>query len=372
MRVFLAASALMACFSTLAFAASDITGTVRNETRGEPAVGDEVLLVRMDGGMPVEARAKTDAHGGFTLAVQYPAMSHVVRVLHQGVGYDVQARAGDSLHIQVFDAAPQVRGITGTVEILRAGTAGKLLHVSDMVEIQNISRPPGTQAGQRTFEVYLPANAKLDSVFAAGPAMIAGTISVTSVPGKSGHFSVNFPLRPGATKFAFNYDLAYDGRAKFYPKLAFPMQQLAIMIPTTMKFSSPTRVFAILPTGNTRYQAWAANQLKPGSGPEFEVSGSGALPPLGDPEKSQSRSLSPPGRPPGMAALARSTPPVVPLVDSSSTLAPPSSQSFVLGALTFMLLAACALLFWRGRTERPFTTAQTDEPHSRQRQRWPA
>ncbi len=158
--------ALLACFSTAALGANDITGSVRNQSRGEPAAADEVFLLRPDGGMQEEARAKTDSHGAFTLNAQHPDKPYLVRVFHQGVSYDQQASAGQALSIQVFDGATHVQGITGTIEILRTGTVGNLLHVSDMVEIKNESSPPLTQVGERAFEMYLPPNAKIDSVLA--------------------------------------------------------------------------------------------------------------------------------------------------------------------------------------------------------------
>src|SRR6266702_4032446 len=161
--------ALIACLPTAAQDANIIKGSVQNQSRGEPAVGADVLLVRMDRQTQEEARAKADALGTFTLNVQYPGKPYLVRVLHQGVSYDQQASAGDALSIQVFDAARRVRGITGTIEILRTGTNGKLLHVSDLLEIKNESSPPLTQAGERTFEMYLPANARIDSIRGAGP-----------------------------------------------------------------------------------------------------------------------------------------------------------------------------------------------------------
>src|SRR2546425_10224389 len=97
-------------------------------------------------GMQEEGRAKTDSLGAFTLNVQHPDKPYLVRVFHQGVSYDQQASAGQALSIQVFDAAIQVGGITGTIEILRTGTNGKLLHVSDLVEIKKVTSPPLTHA----------------------------------------------------------------------------------------------------------------------------------------------------------------------------------------------------------------------------------
>jgi hypothetical protein len=358
--------ALLACFSTVTRGASSITGSAHNQSRGQPAAGDRVILVRLDRGMQEEAHAKTDAQGEFTLPVQYPGKPYLVRVIHQGVAYERPASAGDNLSIQVFDAAPRVRGVTGSIEILRTGTNGNLLHVSDLYEIKNESSPPLTQANGRTFEVYLPANAKIDSVLAAGPEKIGVQISAAPVPGEPGHYTVSFPLRPGATKFAFNYDLTYDGHAVFQTRRQYPLQQLAVMIPPSMKFSSGSPAFDTLATGNGRYQVRAANQLKAGKGPGFELSGSGELPPLRDQDKSQAQSLSPDISNPIASAQAHAALPSLASIDSPSKQPQPPSQSLVLGGVTFVLLAVCALLVWRERRARNFSAAQTVAPRMRQ------
>ncbi len=364
-RRMLAVLAVLACFSAVALGTNNITGSAHSQSRGQPAVGDQVILIRLDRGMQEEAHAKTGAQGAFTLPVQYPGKPYLVRVVHQGVAYDRRASVGDNLSIQVFDAAPRVRGVTGSIEILRTGTNGNLLHVSDLYEIKNESSPPLTQASGRTFEVYLPANAKIDSVLAAGPEMIGVPISATLVPGEPGHYTVSFPLRPGATKFAFNYDLPYDGHAVFQTRRLYPLRQLAVMIPPTMKFSSGSPAFDILATGNSRYQVRAANQLKAGEGPRFELSGSGELPPLRDPDKSQAQSLSPAVPNPIASAQVHTALPSAGL-DSPSKQTQPPSQSLVLGGVTFVLLAACALLVWRTRRPRNFSAAQTVAPRIRQ------
>jgi hypothetical protein len=249
--------------------------------------------------------------------VQYPEKQYLVRVIHDGVSYDQQARAGGSVSITVFSGTTQVRGVTGSIEILRTGTNGTLLHVSDMYEIWNQSSPPVTRNGARTFEVYLPTHAKISSVLAASSGKIGVTISATAVPAEPGHYTVDFPLRPGATKFAFNYDLPYGGHASFPTRHQYPMQQFAIMIPPTMKFSSSSSAFETLATGNNRYQVRAINGLKAGEGPAFELEGNGTLPTLG---QSQARTPS--------AAVLAARPPSPPVALSSlATTAPHPNQT---------------------------------------------
>jgi hypothetical protein len=358
--------ALMLCFSTVALGANSISGSVRNQSRGEPAVGDEVFLLRLEGGMQEEVRTKTDALGAFTLDAQHPDKPYLVRVFHQGVSYDQQVSSGQALSIQVFDAATHVRGITGTIEILRTGINGNLLHISDMVEIKNASSPPLTQAAERTFEVYLPANARIDSILAAGPAKTGVMISAAPIPGEPGHYTVNFPLRPGATKFVFNYDLPYEGHVAFQTRHAYPLQQLAVMIPPAMKFSSRSPAFELLATGNSRYQVHAANQLKAGEGPEFEISGPGAFPPVGDRAPSHQAFQSPASPNPTQSPPVRAAVPSSAIIDSRLKRTQPPSQSLVLGGVISVLLAACALLVWRARNERSFSAAQSVAQRARQ------
>jgi hypothetical protein len=353
----------VAVYSTAALAADTITGVARNQTRGQFAAGDQVILLRLDQGMQEEARTKTDSRGSFTLNVLYPDKLHLLRVVHQGVNYDQRASAGDVVSIDVFDAAAKVRGIAGSIEIIRTGTNGNLLHVSDMVEIKNDSSPPLTQAGEHTFEVYLPAKAKIDSVLAASSGKIGVMISATPVPGELGHYAVNFPLRPGATKFAFNYDLPYAGHAAFLTKHVYSLRQLAVMLPPTMKFTSRSPAFQILPTGNASYQVEAANRVKAGEGPGFEISGMGALPALQpqaqSPPKPQVAVLPPPAIPAtghfGAQAQSANALNVVP----GSGLSAPSSrpQWWVLGASAVLALGTCGFLLLR--RQHPHANATT-------------
>jgi hypothetical protein len=247
-----------------------------------------------------------------------------------------------------------VRDITGTIEILRASTNGNLLHVSDMYEIRNESHPPRTLAGERTFEVYLPVNAKIDSVLAAAPGGVPSMISAQPVPGEPGHYTLNFPLRPGATKFAFNYDLPYTGRAAFQTRRVYPLQQLAVMIPSAMEFSSRSSGlsgFETIPAGDKGFQVYAVNRLNAGKGPEFEISAAGALPALESHAKSNAGSQSPVAHKPAASASARIT--LQSLAPFDSRLQPPHSSLLVLLVLTGALVAICIFLAWHAASNQP-------------------
>ena len=56
---------LVAGCSAAALAGDTITGVARNQTRGRVAIGDEVILLRLDQRVHEEARTKTDSQGSF-------------------------------------------------------------------------------------------------------------------------------------------------------------------------------------------------------------------------------------------------------------------------------------------------------------------
>lgn len=336
-------------YSITASAADQIIGSAIDRTTGRPAAGDAVILIRLEPSLDAEARTIVDARGKFSLPVKSREASYLLRVIHQGVNYDQRVFAGKAASVLVFDAAPRISGILGSIEIIRTQAIGNQLHVSDMYEIQNESRPPRTLSAARTFEAFLPADARLDSILAAGPEKLTTMISATPVPGEPGHFTVNYPLRPGATKFAFNYNLPYSGRASFQIRNCHSVQQLAVMVSPAMKFSSSWPGFMRLPTGNTGFHVYAINRLKSGSGPEFVISGTGALPPVGG--RAGSKPL--PGAFPNPRTSTQDS--GVKAASAQIQLPTNSAQTFphpYFGdAIGLLLLAICGLLIWWFRSQ---------------------
>jgi hypothetical protein len=353
------------------FAADLITGSARNATRARPAAGDEVVLVRLDRNPHEEARTRIDAQGGFTFHLEDPGHPHMVRVIHQGVNYDRQVIAGATISIDVFDTTAKAQGVTGRIEIFRAGTRGNTLHVSDMIEIGNGSNPPVTQAGPRSFEVYLPAGATIDSVLAAGPDNVASRIAPEPVSGEPGHYTVNFPLRPGATKFAFNYDLPYNGHARFRANRVYPFQQFAVMIPPTMTFTARSSAFQALAVGNKSYHVEAAENVKAGAGLEFELAGAGAPPSMQAQNQTSPNVPATAATAPATAAEAFPTPNAAPIAGPARKRAAPSANAWwwVLGAAAAPGLAVClALARRRQRLQRQASrpTRAEEEPQRSQ------
>jgi len=270
---------LFLLLGTLAAGASGITGTVRNGTTNEPSSGDDVILLKLVGGMVEESRTKSGRAGNFTLPVEDSSTPHVVRVVHQKVTYHAIAPPGTQSvgEVAVYEAAPKVEGIAGSDDVMIIQSDGGTLHVTEMFALHNGSTPPHTLMGDKTFEIFLPASAELDSSMAAGP----GGMPVNSAPvplADRGHYGFVFPLRPGETQFQIEYHLPYSGAADFTPRVTVPMEMLAVMLPKSIQFS------AAHPENYTHKDkndviVQVAKNVAPGAVTAFHISGKGTLPP---------------------------------------------------------------------------------------------
>src|SRR5437899_6362241 len=134
--------------------AADLTGTVTNKTTNKPAVGDDVILLRLAQGMEEVARTKTDAKGHFTLQVADANAPHLIRVNHRNVNYHRPAPPGTtSVDVDVFDAAESVDKVSQSVDVMRLEADGGELRVVEMYGINNASTPPRTLMSPKSFEM---------------------------------------------------------------------------------------------------------------------------------------------------------------------------------------------------------------------------
>jgi hypothetical protein len=230
---------LFMCFSCAlsAYAADTVQGTVRNQTSGKAAAGDEVILLRLQNGMEEEAKTRVDAAGAFSLPLSSADVPHIVRVVHQGVNYDQTANGKGPLSVAVFDAVTHIRGLQGTLGIAQVESDGQTLKVTEMYSIANDSVPPVTQFGPRNFEISIAPKATLDALTVKKG---VGGVWVNLVPvpikGQQGRYAVDFPIRPGDTLFKFVYHLPYSEPTILQVKLPYPIRNFAVMHPPSMSF----------------------------------------------------------------------------------------------------------------------------------------
>jgi hypothetical protein len=269
---------LFALLISAAAAAATLTGTVTNGTTNKPSAGDEVILIKLAGGMEEAAHTKTDSQGKFSLPLPDDGM-HLIRVVHQGVTYHQPAPPGtSSVNVEVYDVNPKVQGVKAVADLMYLQAGKGDLAVMRLFAVDNTSQPPRTQMNDANFEFFAPENAEI----VEAQAQTAGGQWVNSQPvpqREKGRYAFVFPLRPGQTQFRITYHLAYSGKATLDPKLIYPLQHFVTIIPRSLGFT-PSRTGAYedkQPPDLPGAIAEVASNAKPGQNLAFEISGEGAL-----------------------------------------------------------------------------------------------
>lgn len=264
--------------SALAHAAK-VSGTVTDKTTGKPSAGDKVELVDVQAGMSVVDSTTTDGSGRYTLN-KPGAGPMLVRVTHQGSPYFIAAPENGPGDIPVFDAAPNVSGISIEALVYEVEAQNGQLQVLERYLVHNTSSPPTTQYNPaHGFEVVLPPEAVIEGSQAKRP---TGMFTSTPVKpaGAKNHYTFDFPIQPDEaekdTEFQITYHVPYSsGTYTFKPQVLLKTDNIAFLLPKSISFKGPG--FQPVPQ-DPNLQTLLARNVQPGQELTMTISGNGSLP----------------------------------------------------------------------------------------------
>jgi len=261
--------------SGLAAAQGTLSGTVTNGTTGKPAANAEVTLLALTQGMQEAGKTKTDASGKYTLKLA-EAGPHLVRVSFQDVNYNKMAPPGmATADIKVYEATKKADNIALNVETAYQSESGKLQAVQ-FYTVRNASNPPRTQAGDHAFVIMLPEGAEIDAARVQAP----GGQPIEQAPtatGKKGEYAFSYPVRPGETMFQIGYHLSYSGELSVTPKVNYPLNQFALVLPQGMTFEPKSGSTWETPEHQAGITLKVASKAE-GKDLTYRISGEGQLP----------------------------------------------------------------------------------------------
>ena len=223
---------------SLVSSAQTIQGNVQNGTTGQPVPGHTVTLFTASG---KQASVATNENGAFRIELSgspHPHSLAIVRVIHDGVEYYQAVSSGQVTDIRVYNSSSQVSGIGGYLSVLQFQVKGKLLQVTELHAFSNASSPPSTRVSPDNLVLSIPGGAQV------GPATISapdgGKVKkpLVAIPGQSGKYRIDFPMKPGLTKYAVNYQVPYDGKFVFRRRAQYPMKRIGVIVPDSMRFQS--------------------------------------------------------------------------------------------------------------------------------------
>ncbi len=221
---FLAAAAMM-------FGAID--GTVVNKTSGKPQSGVKVTMTKLgQGGMQPGGSAVTDASGKFHIDSD-AASAHLLQAVWQGVTYNLSLQPGaptTNVELPVYDALPKLSAVEVTQHMILLETNGQELVVNETIIFQNDSLTTWNDPKSGTARISVPDGVGENiraRVIAPGGLPIERPVS-QAVKGMA---VVDYPVKPGETRFDFSYRMPAGTPATFSSKILHDTAPVRLIIP---------------------------------------------------------------------------------------------------------------------------------------------
>lgn len=210
-----------------------IEGTVVNKTSGKPQAGVKINMTKIDqGGMQAAGSAVSGPDGKFKLD-SGPEAAHLIQAIWQGVTYNVQLQPDkptSGLEIAVFDALPNLSAVEFTQHMILVESDGAELVVNETVIVSNDSQTTWYDPKSGTLRFSVPA--------AAGKAIMARVIAPGGMPVEReakpagpGEYVVDFPVKPGETRFDISYKLPIKGDAQLAGKILHAPGPVRLVVP---------------------------------------------------------------------------------------------------------------------------------------------
>ncbi len=268
---------LLSFFLSLACSAQTIQGNVQNGTTGKPEPRHKVTLFTTSG---ERASAITNDNGAFRLELSgnlAPRSLAIVKVIHDGVEYFQDVRSGQVTNVKVYDSFSHVSGISGYLSILQFQVKRELLQVTELHAFNNASSPPLTRSSPDNLVLSIPEGSEVQPATISAPDGGTLKLPLVPIPGQNGKYRIDFPMKPGLTKYAISYQLAYDGKLVFRRRAQYPMKRVGIIAPDSMRFQSLGAKVFHRTAGQSGTQEQVLDGINANESFAFELSGTGAL-----------------------------------------------------------------------------------------------
>lgn len=266
-------------FFLLASTLLAIDGTVVNKTTGKPAADVPIVLLRLgDGGMMPAGNAKSGPDGKFSFSqgVDGPLL---MQAIFDGVTYNKLLRpgeAGTNIELEIFNTTRQP-GDTRIVQhmILVEPSDGKL-SISESIIFRNAGKLSYTDPANGTFRFFLSPEGKENlQLRVSGPGNMP--VKKEAEPaGPANIYKVDFPLKPGESRFDLQYTLPFTDPGKFKGRVLHVINdkegQTRLVTPSGVKLSG-AGLEDLGAEPQTQAEVYALN--KPDY--EIEVTGTGSL-----------------------------------------------------------------------------------------------
>ncbi len=210
---------VLAMAASAAFA--EVSGVVVNQTTGKPQAGATVTLYKLDqNGMDSRNTVKSEADGKFSMP-ETPTGPHLVQTAFDGVTYNHMlppGRPSTGLSLQVYNASVKPGDAKVGTHMILFESNGMELTVNESALWVNEGKTSFNDPANGSFQFYMPPGAGKPKVMCTAPQ----GMPIERAPRKTAAenvYAVDFPVKPGETRFDVIYTLPMTGPAEFTGKL---------------------------------------------------------------------------------------------------------------------------------------------------------
>jgi len=210
-----------------AAAMAAITGTVINRSTGQPQAGATVVLnLLAQQGITMIDQAKSDAQGHFTINQELqPGGPHLLRTAFDGVTYNHMLPPGSpatGITVDVYNSSKSQGAAKVSKHMILFEPAGgpvAPMTVNETYLYTNDGKTAWNDLDNGTLHFYLPPGAggkvQVNATAPGGLPIPAATIKT----GKPDTYSVDFPVKPGDTRFDLTYTVPYTSGEPYKGKV---------------------------------------------------------------------------------------------------------------------------------------------------------
>jgi len=197
----------------VALPALAVDGAIVNKTTGQPAGGTLVSLYKLgQGGMENLATVKTDAQGKFQIAKDAEG-PRLLQIIFDNVVYSYMLPPGSpssGIAVNVYNSSKKPVDVSEHFLFLQP--SGEQLAVNEIFQFHNETNL--TYNDGSTLRFFAPPGAEQITVRATAP----GGMPVerpAEKTGDKGVYKVDFPVKPGDTRFDVSYRMPYSSGMEF-------------------------------------------------------------------------------------------------------------------------------------------------------------
>ena len=212
-----------------------ISGTVVNGTTGQPQPGITVTILRMGPSGPQPGGdGKTDAQGKFSLPADVSAQGPtLVRATLDGVTYTKlmpPGTPGEGVILNVYNASKEPVSTKVSKHLIFFDPTDQGLVVNEAFLFDNNGKTSWNDPANGTLRVFLPSGASSVKINATEPGGMPLQEAAQKTD-KADIYKVNFPVRPGETRFDLSYTAPYKAGETYSGKIASKDENTYLIVP---------------------------------------------------------------------------------------------------------------------------------------------